>query len=89
MCHHDSLNDSTKADAPDLSYEELEAEWVEALGLDESIFEEEDGDVDDERDGEEHQADDAKPGKHHLEGALIVTAIIAGLLLHRKTRVTF
>ena len=54
-----------------------------------SVAELGDGDVDDERDGEEHQADDTKPGKYHLEGALIVAAIIACLLLHREPRVTF
>lgn len=47
-----------------------------------------DGDVDDEGDGEEHQADHPEPGEHQLEDAVAVI-IVAGLRLHHELRVAF
>ena len=45
-----------------------------------------DGDVDDEGDGEEHEADDAETGEQQLEGAVVVThvAVVAILLLYHE-----
>ena len=48
-----------------------------------------DGDVDDEGDGEAHQADDAEPGEHQGEGVVAVSADVATLLLHCEHRITF
>ena len=49
-----------------------------------------DGDVDDEGDGEEHQADHPEPGEHQLEQAVAVVVIVVAdlLLLHHEPRVT-
>ena len=45
-----------------------------------------DGDVDDEGDGEEHEADDTETGEQQLERAVVVThvAVVAILLLYHE-----
>ena len=50
-----------------------------------------DGDVDDEGDGEEHEADHTETGEQQLERAVVVpqVAVVAILLLYHEVRVAF